>query len=146
MDHEAGARRKSFRFSEDREKIAAVRTLSVHAAEIHKYRGSGRSALAEPRGLHNVSRAECSMKRADARSTGHEGGNVGERASKKEKERERKREEGGARRRGRPLEHDTVLSKQRDLVGLTPGSRDKWIQEDSANEFADLSPRTSFPW
>lgn len=48
----------------------------------------------------------------------------------------------GERRRGRPLEHDTVLSKQRDLVGLTPGSRDKWIQEDSANESADLSPRT----
>lgn len=64
-------------------------------------------------------------------------------AREKEKERER---EGGARRRGRPLEHDTVLSKQRDLVGLTPGSRDKWIQEDSANESADLSPRTSFPW
>lgn len=83
------------------------------------------------------------MKRADARSTGHERGNVGERAREKEKERER---EGGARRRGRPLEHDTVLSKQRDLVGLTPGSRDKWIQEDSANESADLSPRTSFPW
>lgn len=46
--------------------------------------------------MHNVSRAECSMKRADARSTGHEGGNVGERASKKEKERERRREGGGS--------------------------------------------------
>lgn len=89
MDHEAGARRKSFRFSEDREKIAAVRTLSVHAAEIHKYRCSGRSALAEPRGLHNVSRAECSMKRADARSTGHEGGNV--RGKEREREREKAR-------------------------------------------------------
>lgn len=64
----------------------------------------------------------------------------------RERESERKKEEEGARRRGRPLEHDTVLSKQRDLVGLTPGSRDKWIQEDSANESADLSPRTSFPW
>lgn len=42
--------------------------------------------------MHNVSRAECSMKRADARSTGHEGGNVGERA----RERERERARGGS--------------------------------------------------
>lgn len=83
------------------------------------------------------------MKRADARTIGPEGGTRLSNEGIGVLLLGAVREKGLEKRRGHPLEHESRVVETAGSARLTR-LPDKWIQEDSANESADLSRRARF--